>query len=288
MMKENLKRYETAAAMIAIVAVPMLIFVFAGGDTPRETLLVEKPVVAGIGKLQSYNDFVTGHAVGVWDRYVNLIHTERENEALKRENAKLREENIGLQGILQQNARLNKLVGFKQQRPIYQLEPARVIAADMSPFFRVLRLRLETETEAIEPEMPVVSSEGVVGRVERVEGKFCDVMLTVDPRSKIDIMTQINRTRGIMTGTGSDRSYEARLAYLLRRDEIEEGELVVTSGRAGIFPKELPLGRISSIETHRFGLYQEVTVEPIVDFSRLEEVYIITGTVGSLPRHLKP
>ena len=53
---------------------------------------------------------------------------------------------------------------------------------------------------------------------------------------------------------------------------------MVTSGRAGKFPKELPLGRITSINTKSFGLYQEVTVEPIVDFSRLEEVYIITGT----------
>lgn len=282
-MKAVNKHYQVLAVMVALIAVPLFIFIALGTDRSR-TLLAERPVQLGLGSLQNHNDYVVGNASGLWDGYVNLIHTQQENEKLRRENARLREENIGLQGILQQNARLTKLVGFKQQKPIYQLEPARVIAADVSPYFRVLRLRLEAESEDIQPEMPVVSADGVVGRIERVEGRYCDVMLTVDPRSKIDIMTQINRSRGILTGTGSENSYDARISYLLRRDEVEEGELVVTSGRAGRFPKELPLGRIKTIDTKSFGLYQEVTVEPIVDFSRLEEVYIITGTVDNVQR----
>lgn len=277
-MKALVQRYQTMGVVALAIALPVLIFVLFG-DSRSEPAVVEQAAIMGVGKLQSHNDYIVGNTSGLWDSYVDLIHTERDNEDLRKENAKLREENIGLQGILQQNARLTKLVGFKQQRPIYKLEPARVIAADMSPYFRVLRLRLETETDTIQPEMPVVSADGVVGRVERVEGKYCDVMLSVDARSKIDIMSQLNRSRGILTGTGDDSKYEARIAYLLRRDEVEEGEIVVTSGRAGTFPKELPVGRITSIDTKSFGLYQKVTVEPIVDFSRLEEVYIITGIV---------
>ena len=282
-MKAVIKRYQTIAALVVVVALPLIVFVVSGSKR-REPAMMARPVYSAIGHIQSYNDFVVGNSAGFWDSYINLVHTESDNESLRKENARLREENIGLQGILQQNARLTKLVGFKQQRPIYQLEPARVIAADMSPFFRVLRLRIESESESIEPEMPVVSAEGLVGRIERVDGKFCDVMLTVDPRSNIDVMTQINRSRGILTGTGDDRAYEAKISYLLRRDEVEQGELVVTSGRAGTFPKELPIGRISSIDTKSFGLYQKVTVEPIVDFSRLEEVYIITGTIENAQR----
>ena len=282
-MKAVIKRYQTVAVMVAVVALPLVLFVLSGSRRSAPSI-VSRPVYAAIGHAQSYNDFVVGNGAGFWDKYINLVHTERDNASLRKENARLREENIGLQGILQQNARLTKLVGFKQQRPIYQLEPARVIAADMSPFFRVLRLRIESESESIEPEMPVVSAEGIVGRIERVDGKFCDVMLSVDPRSHIDVMTQINRSRGILTGTGDDRSYAATISYLLRRDAVELDELVVTSGRAGTFPKELPVGRIVSIDTQSFGLYQKVTVEPIVDFSRLEEVYIITGTIENAQR----
>ena len=227
--------------------------------------------------VQNHHDYLVGNASGLWDTYIDLIHTKRENEELRLENARLREENIGLQGILQQNARLLKLVGFKQERPIYDLEPARVIAADISPYFRVLRIRIEAQSDAIRPEMPVVSSEGLVGRIERVNGRYCDVMLTIDPRSKVDVLTNLNRSRGILSGMGDEKTYHARLSYLLRRDEVEEGELVVTSGRAGTFPKELPVGRITAIDSQDFGLYQNVTVTPLVDFSRLEEVYIITG-----------
>lgn len=275
-MKALFQRYQTMGVVALCIALPVLIFVLFSSDR-SESGIVEHSVSGAAGSLQSHNDYIVGNASGFWDSYIDLIHTQEDNEELRKENAKLREENIGLQGILQQNARLTKLVGFKQQRPIYKLEPARVIAADMSPYFRVLKIRIETESDNIKPEMPVVSADGVVGRVERVDGKYCDVMLTVDARSKIDIMTQLNRSRGILTGTGNDSKYEARIAYLLRRDEVEEGELVVTSGRAGTFPKELPVGRITSIDTKDFGLYQKVTVEPVVDFSRLEEVYIITG-----------
>ena len=278
MMKALIKRYQTMGVVALCIALPVFIFVLVG-SLRSEPGMIERPLLFSVGKIQSHNDFVVGNASNFWDSYINLVHTERDNEALRKENARLREENIGLQGILQQNARLTKLVGFKQQRPIYRLEPARVVAADMSPFFRVLRLRIEAETDNIEPEMPVVSSDGVVGRIERVSGRFCDVMLAVDPRSKIDIMTQLNRSRGILSGTGENDRYEAQISYLLRRDEVEQGELVVTSGRAGTFPKELPVGRITSIDTKSFGLYQKVTVEPMVDFSRLEEVYIITGVL---------
>ena len=166
MMKALIKRYQTMGVVALCIALPVFIFVLVG-SLRSEPGMIERPLLFSVGKIQNHNDFVVGNAANFWDSYINLVHTERDNEALRKENARLREENIGLQGILQQNARLTKLVGFKQQRPIYRLEPARVVAADMSPFFRVLRLRIEAETDNIEPEMPVVSSDGVVGRIER-------------------------------------------------------------------------------------------------------------------------
>ncbi len=275
-MQELLKRYQAIAVIIIALALPLIVLI--SSNDRRSDNIGKSATTSALGFVQNHNDFLVGNAAGFWDTYIDLVHTKRENDALKLENARLREENIGLQGILQQNARLAKLAAFKQDRPIYELEPARVIAADISPFFRVLRIRIETQSDKIKPEMPVVSAEGLVGRIEQVNGKYCDVMLTIDPRSKVDVLTQLNRSRGILTGTGDEDHYDAKISYLLRRDEVEEGELIVTSGRAGTFPKELPVGRISTIDAKDFGLYQNVTVTPIVDFSRLEEVYVITGT----------
>ncbi len=276
-MQEILKRYQTIGIIIVALTLPLVVLVTMHGKR-EDSVFGQQSATSAFGFIQNHSDFIVGNASGLWDTYIDLIHTKRENEALRLENARLREENIGLQGILQENARLSKLAGFKQERPIYELEPARVIAADISPFFRVLRIRIATKSDKIKPEMPVVSAEGLVGRIERVNGRFCDVMLAIDPRSKIDVLSQLNRSRGILSGVGSEKEYTAKISYLMRRDEVEEGELIVTSGRAGTFPKELPVGRITSIDTRDLGLYQSVTVTPVVDFSRLEEVYIITGT----------
>ena len=157
-MKALFQRYQTMGVVALSIALPLLIFVLIS-DKRSEPGIAEQPIIVGVGKLQSHNDYLVGNSSGIWQSYIDLVHTKADNEELRRENAKLREEIIGLQGILQQNARLTELVGFKKQRPIYKLEPARVIAADMSPFFRVLRIRLEAEVDTIEPEMPVVSSE---------------------------------------------------------------------------------------------------------------------------------
>ncbi len=283
-MRELLQRYRTLSLIVAAIALPMIYFVLYGSTNNKQSTLPSRAVGMASAKIQSYDDFIVGSIANLWPNYINLVHAQNDNEKLRRENARLREENTGLQGILQQNDRLQRLVGFKQAHPVMKLAAARVVAADISPYFRVLRIRIVTDATGIEPEMPVVNAEGVIGRVERVYGRFCDVMLSIDPRSRIDILTQINRSRGIMTGTGDEKSYDAKISYLLSRDEVELGELVVTSGRGGLFPKELPVGRIKKIITKDVGLYQRVIIDPIVDFSRLEELYIIVDKGDTAPQ----
>ena len=275
-MKALLAQYRNLLLVLIAIVLPLLFLSFYKGDRSATRGGAGLGLQA-VGHIQNRGDYFVGNIGNFWSSYVDLVRTKEDNENLRLENARLREEKIGLQGILQENARLTKLVGFKHSRPILNPVAARVIAADISPYFRVLRLRVDAESETIKPGMPVVSAEGVVGRVEKVSGRFCDIMLTIDPRSKIDVLTQVNRSRGILSGTGNMRRYEGKISYLLRRDEVEVGEVIVTSGRGGVFPKEMVVGRIVAIDTKEFGLYQSVIVEPSVDFSRLEEVYIITG-----------
>lgn len=274
-MKDLLRRYRAPGLVLLLLAVPFYTLGSTRGDRAKQGP-VDRLAFQAVGAIQNQADGVFGRLGGFWDDYVDLVDVKAENERLREENARLREENVRLQGILQENARLSRMVEFKQSRPNLQLIPARVIAADVSPYFRVLRIRLDT-AEGIKPGMPVVAAEGVVGQVEAVSGTYCDVMLAVDPRSKVDILTQTNRARGVLIGLGNEKDYLARIGFLLRRDEVEEGDVVVTSGRGGLFPKELLVGRVASIEKQEYGLYQTAIVEPAVDFSRLEEVFVIVG-----------
>lgn len=212
-----------------------------------------------------------------WDDYLDLVAVRRENERLRGELDRLRDEHTRLLGVLQENARLRQMVGFAEAHPQLDLIPARVVAKDVSPFFRVTSIRLDARDSRVRIGMPVVASAGVVGHIDQVAGDYAEVVLAVDPRSRVDVLVQHNRARGVLQGLGHDDDYGARIAYLLRRDEVAVGDVVVTSGMGGRFPPDLVVGRIARVDRRAYGLFQEVEVEPSVDFSRLEEVFIVVG-----------
>jgi rod shape-determining protein MreC len=123
--------------------------------------------------------------------------------------------------------------------------------------------------------MPVIGLDGVVGTVLRVAGEKVDVELTIDSGFGVDVMVERTGARGFVRGVG-DRSHNlVRVEYVQRTDEVEVGDLVVTSGFGCRFPKGIPVARVKKVEKRNFGIYQAVEAEPTVDFSRLEEVLVI-------------
>lgn len=216
-------------------------------------------------------------ATGFIERFRDAGRARAEADALAKEVARTREENARLAGILQENARLRAMVGFAAAHPRLDLVPAKVVGADITPWFRVLTLTVNAGSPRVAVGQAVVSSAGVVGTVREVAGGVVQVTLAVDPRSSIDVVVQRNRARGVVQGLGHPNDYLSRVAYLLRRDEVREGDLLVTSGIGGKFPPDLVVGRISKMAPAKQGLFQEALAEPAVDFGRLEEVFIIVG-----------
>jgi rod shape-determining protein MreC len=130
--------------------------------------------------------------------------------------------------------------------------------------------------------MAVIAAAGVVGRVQRVFGGWCDVLLAADPKSSIDVVVARTGGRGVVKGiAGSDR-YRTRIEYLERKDEAAEGDLVVTSGLGGFFPHDLPVGKIVKVDKRGFGLYQDAEVQPVVEFGKLRDVLVV------VPREAQP
>jgi rod shape-determining protein MreC len=123
--------------------------------------------------------------------------------------------------------------------------------------------------------MPVLSLEGAVGTVQRVSGDSVAVQLTVDSGFGVDVIVERTKARGFVRGTGEKSRYVVRVEYVQRTDEVEVGDLLVTSGVGCRFPKGLPVARVVKVDKRDFGIYQSVEAEPAVDFSRLEEVLIV-------------
>lgn len=270
-MLEILKRYRLPVLLVVYLVVTAALLI--GGrrsDSEGGAFLRTRGLASGV---------LVGGTAGIgdaWDRYVDLVAVREQNERLEDELDRVREEHTRLLGVMQENARLRAMIGFAESRPDLELVAARVVSKPVSTFFRVVSLRLSVGDERVDVGMPVVASAGLVGYVSSVSGNRADVVLITDPRSSVDVVVQHNRARGIVRGTSED-VYDARVAYLMRRDDIEPGDLIVTSGLGGRYPEELIVGRVSRVERKAHGLFQDATVEPAVDFSRLEEVFIVVG-----------
>lgn len=274
-MFDRLRPYKKLLAAGLLVMIPVIVISMTDRDgVGTDSSAPDRWLRGGMGWLRAAEAGVIGGVGNTWESLFTG-DLSRENEKLRQEVARLREEKARLIGVLQENARLRELVGFERRHSEYGLVPARVVARDISPYFRVLNLKLEAKAK-LKPGMPVVVAGGVVGQIHRVYGSFADVIVAADPRSRIDAISQRNRAHGVVQGLGNERNYKARIAYLRRQDEVREGDVMVTSGMGEVFPPELVIGTVSKVNRQERGLFQEATLEPAVDYSRLEEVFVVT------------
>jgi rod shape-determining protein MreC len=274
------RRARELVIVATLLAVPVLFLRanLAASDhlnvVDRAILRISAPLQAGLTAL------VRGIGNG-WTRYIALVHVKEDNARLTDENARLRAELVAAKNAAAHEGELEKLLALRGSLQFDTLS-ARVIAVETSAFFRVVRVKLDRGGDEIKPGMAVIASAGVVGRVQRVFGNWCDVLLAADPKSSIDVVVARTGGRGVVKGiAGSDR-YRTRIEYLERKDEAAEGDLVVTSGLGGFFPRDLPVGKIINVDKRGFGLYQNAEVQPVVDFGKLRDVLVV------VPREAQP
>jgi rod shape-determining protein MreC len=269
-----LRRYRDPILSVILLILPFL-FLNANLKHPNDLNPLDRFFLQVSAPVQWVSAALARTVSDVWDRYVYLTDAHSENVLLRRENARLQEENRRFLAVQEEARRLRKMLGFQDSFGDGLLS-ARVIAKDTTRFFRVVRLRIDRDERDVRPGMPVLTHDGLVGQVERTWGQFSDVRLIVDPASSVDVVVQRTGSRGTLRGTGDLNRYTCSVEYLRRTDEVREGDLVFTSGAGRRFPQGILVGRLTAIERRSFGLYQEVEVTPAVDLSRLQEVFVRT------------
>ncbi len=217
------------------------------------------------------------HAIGnLIDSYVLLVNLNRENVALRRMVTELREENNLLREKAIANERLRNLLRFSKKIPRSML-PAQIIGIDPSSWFRTILIDKGTK-HGVKRGIAVVSPEGIVGHVLQTSHHYAKVLLITDFNSSVDAIVQRSRAKGVVEGNGENL---CRLKYASRTQDIQLGDKVVTSGLGGRYPKGLMIGKISKIEKKSYGLFQHAEIMLSVNFTKLEEVFVIAETQPS-------
>lgn len=249
-------------------------FLHSNFKKPGNLNALDRVVLRVSAPIQSAVSWVIEGVGGIWHHYVYLVDARSERDEVVKQNERLRRENAELSRALVDAQQRDDLAVLKR-RTTAETIGARVVAMGTNSFFRVSRITLDRGASDVAVGMPVLADNGIVGRIQRVYGHYADVLLAVDPASSIPVLIPRTGGQGVLKGIGGENEYTCRIEYLLRSEEVNEGDLVVTSGLGGVFPRDVPIGRITKITKAQYGLYQEAEVKPDVDFSRLSTVLVI-------------
>jgi rod shape-determining protein MreC len=271
-MFKYIKEYRFYIILFMFVLIPVML-IDTSTRAPRDRRFYDRAIVGMTYPIQAVISWSLEHIASGFQNYLYLFRTRQDNQALLDENRKLLNEIASLRETQQENLRLRKLLHF-EEKINFQSIVARVIARDVSTEFRAIRIN-RGEASGLRKNMAVVTSEGVVGRILRTTASTSDVVTIMDSNSAIDAIDERSRARGVVEGMTDET---CQLRYVLRTDDIQTGDVMISSGLGGIIPKGIPVGIVSKVNRKPFGITQDVEIKPSVDFTRLEEVLVITSS----------
>jgi rod shape-determining protein MreC len=218
----------------------------------------------------------------IWGKYVWLRGVQAENAELRRQLEAVQVQYQERRALADRARSLEDLLALRDRSNL-ETVAAEIIAASVSPDFRTLTIDKGT-TNGIKGDMAVIASNGVVGRIVVPSRNAAKVQMLIDRNAAAGALIERSRAQGIALGGGDER---LRLEYVSEASDVVVGDLVVTSGIDGIYPKGFTIGQVESVEKNG-PAYRRITVKPAVNFSSLETVLVVlTPTPVNQPEEQK-
>lgn len=267
-MLELLRKYRTAIALALLLLVAL--FFYSAHLRRRDTTSpFEQKILTVLYPLQKGLDLVVGGVGGMWSQLFGA--SAGESARLSAENLQLKAQLVRMDEYRLENQRLRQLLDFGNELEL-RSEGARVIGEDATSWFRTVTIDKGT-VHGVREGLAVVNDQGVVGRVIRCTARTSRVLLVTDATSAVAAMVERTRSRGVGRGTGDGIT----LDYVPLPEDVKEGDIIITSGLGGVFPKGLTVGTVARIVKGGYGMFQTIELVPAVDFRHLEEVLILHG-----------
>ncbi len=264
-------RYRNAMVLVAVLFLQLVMLAFQV-KRDRDMPLVRIWAVALITPVEKVSSSAIRGVLDIWYNYFDLRGAREQNRRLVEELGRLKVAHQHVQEEALEGRRLRELIEFRGRAP-FATVAARVIGSSASETSRVLFLDKGSEA-GLRPNMPVVTPEGIVGKVHRVFWGSAQVLVITDPDSGVAVMLDGSRVHAALRGSGG---FFCRLNYIVNDEKVAVGDRVITSGEDLIYPKGLPIGAVSAVQPG--PVFKEITVEPSARLSRLEEVLVIVRGV---------
>ena len=282
--KKSPKRFW--ALLFVLVSLFCLILFAARGRfqvpiASQTVSLILSPFQQAVSWVGSELNFVTSN---IWE----IVTVHEQNKMLRNEVNQLRQQNLQASDFAAENARLRELLGYKQAATQFDLVAARVIGRESATWSSMVVIN-KGLGDGVDKDMAVVTEKGLVGRVVEAGPNSSKVQLILDPRSSVGTLVQRaeSRVTGIVVGD-MDNPTMPNMENIPKTADVQEGDLIITSGYGGVFPKGLPVGLVTTLENDDGGLLKIAVLEPAVDFQKLEDVAVITASREAPPEPLKP
>jgi len=195
----------------------------------------------------------------------------QQNTELEAENARMQAQIVGLQQQLVEFEILSALLEFARANPEHQYIGASVIGRDPSPFLNYIIINRGSD-DGLRRGMPVVTQNGLAGRVVQVTATGARVSLITDPITRINARVEPSRSAAVLTGSITG---DITLEQIPQDDDVNPGNLILTSGLGGNYPANIIIGQITSVRSRENALFQSASVQPVTDFSDLSIVLVI-------------
>lgn len=270
--------FKNKPLLILLVAALLLGVLALATSGNRTATWVENAVGTVTTPVQSFASQASAAITGFFQRIFKTTDADQENAQLKVKLAQYEQIEQRLAEEQQENERLRALLNYAEEQEFSSYVTARVIGMDQGVWFSVFTINAGRK-QGIEEDQPVISSSGLVGRVTEVGATWSKVTAIIDTTSAVSVMVERTRdngmVRGLLSGDGSEL---LELYYLPAGSDLVPGDIIVTNGVGGIFPKGVVLGTV--IEVSRQGTDSEAgnaILQPAVDFQHIEEVMVLTN-----------
>jgi rod shape-determining protein MreC len=256
-------------ALGVVLVVTLILLNLPNHTTARLKLAIGSLFLPAVGLVNSSDQLANKAGDAITTRSELL----KQNDALRSENQQLRLEAMQAQQTTRENARLRQNLGWKETRP-WKMKLARVVLRDPANWWKTVQID-KGRLDGLSNNLPVLTMDGLVGRISAVGPATSTVVLIGDRDCKVAAQVTETRDTGVIGATDLADNSLVTLGFLSKNAKLTPGEEVMTSGLGGFFPAGIPIGKIADSRPVDSGLYSEARVKLAANLSSLDEVWVL-------------